>query len=155
DEADLSTGGAIDVAVVASAIEADFDNAVEVGRDALLGSFGYLNLGTYTQGVLASSALVHTWALAAVGRSRSNVDIDDRHSVVVGDSAKLESLRNTYILAGSDRYGLMDSRIGVVSNAEGYVRGLIAVPSAASNVDVSSHGNLVLGQGSEVLSASN
>ena len=67
DKAQLSTGGAIQVAVVDTKMDADFSNQVSVGNNAKLASLGYLNLGTTTTGSLNSQALVNTWGLAAVG----------------------------------------------------------------------------------------
>ncbi len=155
DTAELSTGGAIDVAVANSRVNADFNNAVAIGSNAQLDSRGYVNIGTYTQAGLQSTALVNTWGLAAVGVSRSDVDVIDRQSVDIGVGATTASLRNTYVVAGSDALGLRDSRIGVVSRSEGYVRGLIAVPSSSADVDVDSMTRTTLAKDSSVLSASN
>ncbi|WP_162433759.1 leukotoxin LktA family filamentous adhesin [Pseudoxanthomonas koreensis] len=155
DNASLSTGGAIDVAAVKAAASADFSNTVVVGTDAWLNSLGYINLGPYTRATINSQALVNTWGLAAVGVASSDVDVDNTQSVTVGTGALLESLRNTYVTAGRDAVGLHDTAISVGSVAEGYVRGLIAIPDASADGTIESYADTVIGAGSQVLSASN
>ena len=155
DTASLSTGGAIDVARVSADLQANFDNVVRIGDDAWLSSQGYLNLGTYTRAMHDASALVNTWGLAAVGKADSDVRIHNAQSVDVGSGALLESISNSYVTAGRDATGLLDTLIQGNSVAEGYVRGLIAVPDASASVDVTSNADTRLHGGSAVLGASN
>jgi len=135
DTASLSTGGAIDIAIVRVDVEGDFDNQVSIGSGAALDSFGYLNVGTYTQASSTGRALVNTWGLAAVGSAHSDVSFDSTQGVSVGANATLEAFRNIYLTAGRDARNLHDTRLTATSQAQGYVRGLIAIPDASASGD--------------------
>lgn len=155
DTASLSTGGAIDVAVVKVDVDGDFDNRVGIGNNAWLNSFGYINVGTYTQAASTARALVNTWGLAAVGVASSDVSFDNSQGVSVGDGAMLEAYRNIYLTAGRDARNLHDTRLTATSQAQGYVRGLIAIPDASASADSRSTADVTMAAGSKALSASN
>ncbi|PZU30139.1 MAG: hypothetical protein DI584_00465, partial [Stenotrophomonas sp.] len=153
DKAQLSTGGAIQVAVVDTKMDADFSNQVSVGNNAKLASLGYLNLGTTTTGSLNSQALVNTWGLAAVGAAHSKVDADVIESVDVGTGATLSSVQNAYLSAGKDGTGLMESNLLTNAGAEGYVRGLIAIPTVSADAATRAQMGVSLGKGSTLNSS--
>lgn len=155
DTASLSTGGAIDVAVVKVDVDGDFDNRVGIGNNAWLNSFGYINVGTYTQAASTARALVNTWGLAAVGVASSDVSFDNSQGVAVGDGAVLEAYKNIYLTAGRDARNLHDTRLTATSQAQGYVRGLIAIPDASASADSRSTSDVTMANGSKALSASN
>ncbi|MDR0182154.1 leukotoxin LktA family filamentous adhesin [Lysobacter arvi] len=155
DTASLSTGGAIDVAIVRVDVEGDFDNQVSIGEGAALDSFGYLNIGTYTQAASTGRALVNTWGLAAVGSAHSDVSFDSTQGVSVGANATLEAFKNIYLTAGRDARNLHDTRLTATSQSQGYVRGLIAIPDASASADSHSTADVTMASGSKALSASN
>ncbi|WP_269791224.1 leukotoxin LktA family filamentous adhesin [Stenotrophomonas sp. Iso1] len=153
DKAQLSTGGAIQVAVVDTSMKGNFNNAVRVGNNAKLSSLGYLNLGTTTTGSLNSQALVNTWGLAAVGTARSEVDAQITESVDVGSNGLLQSLQNAYLSAGKDGTGLLESNLLVNASAEGYVRGLVAVPVVKAVANSNAQMRAAIGAGSTLISS--
>ena len=153
DQAQLATGGAIQLAVVDTSLSGDFANSVRVGNNARLGSLGYLNLGTTAMGSLESQALVNTWGLAAVGTARSNVDATVNESVEVGTNAVLQSLQNAYLSAGKDGTALQESNLLVNATAEGYVRGMVAVPVVGASADSDVRLRAALGSGSTLTSS--
>ena len=153
DKAQLSTGGAIQVAVVDTSMKGDFTNAVRVGNNAKLSSMGYLNLGTTTTGSLNSQALVNTWGLAAVGTARSEVDAQITETVDVGTNGTLQSLQNAYLSAGKDGTALLESNLLVNASAEGYVRGLIAVPVVNAVANSNAQMRASIGAGSTLISS--
>lgn len=155
DSGSLTTGGAINVAVVDIDVTGHFDNDVVIGDNAWLNSYGYINLGTYTQATLGATALVNTWGLAAVGSADADVDVSSDQNVTVGANALLEAYRNIYLTAGRDARNLQDTRLGANSQAQAYVRGLIAIPDASASGHTASTAGVVLAAGANALSASN
>ncbi|WP_065868043.1 leukotoxin LktA family filamentous adhesin [Stenotrophomonas nitritireducens] len=153
DKAQLSTGGAIQVAVVDTRMDADFSNQVSVGNSAKLASLGYLNLGTTTTGSLNSQALVNTWGLAAVGSARSKVEADVIENVNVGTGATLSSVQNAYLSAGKDGTALLESNLLTNAGAEGYVRGLVAIPTVSADAATRAQMGVSLGAGSTLSSS--
>ncbi|ATD67361.1 hypothetical protein CNR27_07880 [Luteimonas chenhongjianii] len=153
DRAGLTTGGAINVAVVKARTDARFVNRVDIGEDARLQSNAMLNVGTYAATDIGATALVNTWGvLAAVGISDADVDLHVDQQVNVASGAKLESLHNAFVSAGQDGMNGWTSRLGANAVSHGYSRGLIAVPDSAASSTVDSRAHTALASGSELLS---
>lgn len=155
DSAELATGGAIDVAVVKAKAAGNFTNNVSIGDNATLDTYGYINVGTYTQADMRATALVNTWGLAAVGVSDSDVDVVTGQNVTVGTGASLEAFRNVYVTAGRDSRNLHDTRLNAESTSQGYVRGLIAVPNSSAQGHTRSDATTWAKSGSDLTSTSN
>ena len=145
DTVDLSTGGAISAAVVDATMVANFRNAVVVGDNASLLSNGYLNLGTTVGGYLGTSGYVNTWGLAAVGAADVDVVANLEETVTVGKNVGMASLYNAYITAGRNGLGLEQTNLTTNAQAEGYVRGLVAVPLVSSNAYASDKASVSIG----------
>ncbi|KRG64873.1 hypothetical protein ABB26_05845 [Stenotrophomonas humi] len=153
DRAGLTTGGAINVAVVKAATQASLQNKVNIGNDARLQSSYMLNVGTYASTDIGASALVNTWGvLAAVGKSDADVTVDVDQQVNVAGGAKLESLHNAFVSAGQDGMNGWTSKLAANAVALGYSRGLIAIPDSSASSTVNSAATTRLAAGSNLLS---
>ena len=154
DRASLSTGGAISAAVVGADVSASFDNQVDVGNNVLLTSANGIDVGTYATGRVSGEALVNTWGVVgAAGIANTNVTTNVTEAVNIGSGTTLRGLRNIYITAG--QHGLNTTGITSNSVAEGYVRGLIAVPKARATANGVTRTSANLASGSQVLGGSN
>lgn len=153
DRAGLTTGGAINAAVVKARTNAVLGNRVNIGDDARLQSSYMLNVGTYAATDIGATALVNTWGvLAAVGISDADVALAMDQQVNVGRGAKLESLHNAFVSAGQDGMNGWTSRLAANAVSQGYSRGLIAVPDSSASSTVDSNASTTLAAGSELLS---
>ena len=153
DRAGLTTGGAINAAVVKARTDAVLGNRVNIGDDARLQSSYMLNVGTYAATDIGATALVNTWGvLAAVGISDADVALAMDQQVNVGRGAKLESLHNAFVSAGQDGMNGWTSRLVANAVSQGYSRGLIAVPDSSASSTVDSNASTALAAGSELLS---
>ncbi len=153
DRAGLTTGGAINAAVVKARTNAVLGNRVNIGDDARLQSSYMLNVGTYAATDIGATALVNTWGvLAAVGISDADVALAMDQQVNVGRGAKLESLHNAFVSAGQDGMNGWTSRLAANAVSQGYSRGLIAVPDSSASSTVDSNASTALAAGSELLS---
>ena len=152
DQAGLTTGGVIDVARVSARTDARLANRVDLADNVRLNSNRQLNVGTYAHVALGSKALVNTWGvLAAVGKADARVDLAVDQQVNVGRGSLLESMGNAYLGAGED--GLYGRRSQVAGNAvaQGYSKGLVAVPGATATSNVDSRASARLAEGSRLL----
>lgn len=153
DRAGLTTGGAINAAVVKARTDAVLGNRVNIGDDARLQSSYMLNVGTYAATDIGATALVNTWGvLAAVGVSDADVALAMDQQVNVGRGAKLESLHNAFVSAGQDGMNGWTSRLAANAVSQGYSRGLIAVPDSSASSTLHSNASTTLAAGSELLS---
>ncbi|MGH8055241.1 MAG: leukotoxin LktA family filamentous adhesin [Stenotrophomonas sp.] len=153
DRAGLTTGGAINVAIVKASTQASLRNKVNIANDAKLQSSYMLNVGTYANTDIGANALVNTWGvLAAVGKSDADVTLDMDQQVNVESGAKLESLHNAFVSAGQDGMNGWTSRLSANAVALGYSRGLIAIPDSSAHSTLNSDASTRLAAGSSLLS---
>ncbi len=153
DRAGLTTGGAINVAVVKARTNAALQNKVNIANNAKLQSSYMLNVGTYANTDIGASALVNTWGvLAAVGKSDADVTLDMDQQVNVESGAALESLHNAFVSAGQDGMNGWTSRLATNAVALGYSRGLIAIPDSSARSTLNSGASTRLAAGSSLLS---
>jgi len=155
DEVTLTTGGLIQGAGVGSTLHATLDNDVDIGANDTLVSQGGINAGTFTQAYATSTALVSTWGLAAIGSATAYADVDTHQSVTVGTDASLTAFDNINLTAGQDPQGIYGTIMIGGASAQGYVRGLIAVPTAYAESKMHNDTSLDIGSGAVVQSGQN
>lgn len=155
DTVTLTTGGLLQGSGVTSQYRADADNEVTLGTNNTLTSAGTINIGTYTDAVVKTNALVTTYGLAAVGVSEADTNVITDQTVTIGANSTLTALDNINVTAGRDASGIASTRILGDASAVGYVRGLIAVPDADAATDLKNRTVLNVHTGSALLSAQN
>jgi hypothetical protein len=155
DAVTLSTGGLIAGAGTDSAIDVNVKNKVAIGEGDQLASFGAIGAGTFTQGSVNSISLVNTYGLASIGVAKSRATLTTSESVTVADDAALTAFGNVDLTAGQDPTGFNLSQLSASASAQGYIRGLIAIPVAAATASVHNDASLTLGTGSSIGSAQN
>ncbi len=136
--ADLNTGGLLAGAFVKAHFSADIDNEVTIGASADFDSTTTVNIGTFVVASATAQAEVNTFGLAAVGTARvdNTITVDQ---VVNVAGAEITALSNVNLQAGYEPGpGPFITMINSSAIAEGYVRGLIAVPHAEANSHVTS-----------------
>jgi filamentous hemagglutinin family protein len=151
DQVTLTTGGLIQGAGTNSEIHLGsdgkpFTSSVTVGANAKLSTFGAVGVGTFSQVDLTARSLVSTYGLAAVGVAHGTISADVLQDVAIGDGANIFGFGNVNIAAGTE--STRNNRGTSLSGdtvAEGYVRGLIAVPEARATTDLASTANLTIG----------
>jgi hypothetical protein len=155
DVVTLTTGGAIEGAGVNSTLNATLNNTVEIGQNDQLTSQGNIGVGTYTTTQAGTDAEVSTYGLAAVGSASASTAVTTNQSVLVDRGATLKAFGNVNLTAGNDPGGTYDTPLSGSSSAQGYVRGLIAVPLATANTDLQSNASLTVAAGAQVESGLN
>jgi filamentous hemagglutinin family protein len=155
DQVTLATGGAIQGAGGNSSITATLNNEANVGASDQLFSPGNIGAGTYTFTQVGTSSLVSTWGLAAVGVADATTDITTNQSVAVGIGATLQAFGNVNLTPGLDPLGFHSTSLSGSSSAQGYVRGLIAVPDADATTNLAGNASLNIGSGSQIKSGQN
>jgi hypothetical protein len=147
DVVDLTTGGAIDGAGVNSNITATLDNTIILGDDNTFYSTGDIGIGTYTTVQAVSEADVSTWGLAAVGVTHATTTITIDQTITTGKNISITAYGNVMIEAGNDPTGAYNTSLTGGASAQGYVRGLIAIPSAKATSDLTSNTTVQIGIG--------
>jgi hypothetical protein len=164
DTAQLSTGGAIQGAGVNSTIRATLNNLVTLADSAdndpnatSLTAQGTIVVSTFTHADVGTTGLVSTWGLAAVGDVVTVTDITSNQTVTIGHNATLNAIGEVYVTPGLVPLGAQfgESDFTASSDAEGYVRGLIAVPLADATSTVTSNAALTIASGAVIQSAQN
>ena len=128
----LETGGAINGAGVNSSLTGNLYTAVNVGVNANFYSTQDIGIGTYTIVAGNLEADASTWGLAAVGSASTNMTVDTNETLTVGTGAQIFALGNVNIRTGNDSTGHYQTSLTGSTSAQGYVRGLIAVPLASA-----------------------
>ncbi len=155
DTATLTTGGLLQGAGVSSRYIAIVDNAVTLGSNDALTSFGVINIGTYTLANARANAYVSTYGLAGVGVADADVTVHSGNDVVIGTGSSLLGLYDVNVTAGRDGSGLRTNTLNGAANALGYVRGLVAVPDADASTDLQNRARVEVGTGASIASAQN
>jgi len=150
DKAELSTGGVIRAATVSAKMGANFANNSTIGGNTVIDAAENVSVGSYVHGNLYNDAIVNTWGLAAVGNASSSIDADVKESVSIGSGTRIKSGKSTFLTAGRAGATLEESALVLNSVAEGYVRGLVAVPIAKSRVDANVANKATLASGADV-----
>src|SRR5207248_2932032 len=134
---DLSTGGAISAADVVATLTLSITNLVSIGNSGKLISTGNIGIGTYAQTAAGTSSYESTWGLAAVGSATATTTVNSLQNVLIGTGNTIEAFGNANLTAGSDPEGAFDTVLAGSSSAQGYVRGLIAIPVAKAVTTIS------------------
>lgn len=146
DTVSLVTGGAITSAGVNTTVDATLSNSVTVGNYARLQTFGSIGIGTFTQAAVNTGAYVSTYGLAAVGSAAAYVYLTDNEKVTIKDNATLTAFGNVNLTPGLDPGGNYQSVLMVgTSDAQAYVRGLIAIPVATGETKLTTSADLSIG----------
>jgi len=155
DQSSLNTGGAIAGAAVSASLNATLTNSISTGANDRLFSFGNVDLGNWAIVNASTSALVNTWGLAAVGSASASSDITVNQSVFVGQNTKITGIGNVNLTAGADPSGSWNTSLLDSAYAEGYVRGLIAIPLASASNNLTSNASLTISTGAQIISGQN
>ncbi len=152
---DLNTGGALAGAVVDAELTAGLTNTVNVGANDTFNSTGNIGVGTYTTVATSTQADVSTFGLAAVGSADAHATVTSNQTVSVGNSSSMMALGNVTLSAGNHPNGDFSTTISPSTSAQGYVRGLIAIPLASASSHVTSNTNLNIGSSDQISSGQN
>ncbi|MBL8225533.1 MAG: leukotoxin LktA family filamentous adhesin [Chromatiales bacterium] len=155
EQVSLVSGGLLAGAVTQTRLAAGVSNTVTVGARNQLISQGHVGAGTFAQLLATTSSLVNTYGAAAVGSADSALSILSNQTVNIGSDSLLQGTANVDITAGKDPTGFYDTLISATSSAQGYVRGLIAVPLAEADTSITSNASLTIGSGTQVRSGQN
>ena len=154
DNVDLETGGAIALSGVDSSVSGNLTNDVEIGTHANFYSTTNVGLGTSAIVAAHQEADESTWGLAAVGSASSTVDVTTNETIHVGSFATITGLGNVDIEAGQTSDGSFQTDLEGSSSAQGYIRGLIAVPLADATTNLNGNSTVTL-DGATILSGMN
>jgi hypothetical protein len=155
DSMDLQTGGALTGAGLDASQTIGATNEVVIGNGGTLTSTGNIAVGTHTRAAASTEALVNTWGLAAVGVADASTRVTTTQTITVGTGNLIEAFGNARLTAGSDPTGGFDTLLQGSAVAQGYVRGLIAVPDAEADAILTSNASLAVGSGSRIRSGQN
>ncbi len=155
DQVTLATGGAITGAGTESSYDATFNNAVAFGTGNQLRTQGNIGAGTWTVTSVNTAALVNTWGLASVGSANARTDITTNQNVKVGGGSTLEAFGNVNVTAGRDPLGSYDTALSGSSNAQGYVKGIVAVPDADASTRLAANAAVDVDAGAQLRSGQN
>lgn len=155
DSMDLQTGGALTGAGLDASQTINATNEVVIGNGGTLTSTGNIAVGTHTRASASTEALVNTWGLAAVGTADASTRVTTTQTVTVGTGSLIEAFGNARLTAGSDPTGGFDTLLQGSAVAQGYVRGLIAVPDAEADAILTSNASLAVGAGTRIRSGQN
>ncbi len=151
DTDSLTTGGLIEGAGVNSEVggqsgnPGQINNSITIGGGAAVTTYGILDIGTYTTGDVNANAYVSTYGIAGVGEAIANVNLTSNQTITVLAStiANQPTIINGFgdvnITAGDYIDGGYVSLLFGDTNAEAYVRGLIAVPVASAGTTIATN----------------
>ncbi|HEY1943653.1 MAG TPA: leukotoxin LktA family filamentous adhesin, partial [Roseiarcus sp.] len=151
DTDSLTTGGLIEGAGVNSEVggqsgaPGQIDNSVTIGAGAAIATYGILDIGTYTTGSVTANAYVTTYGVAGVGEAIANINLTSNQTITVlaSTTANQPTIINGFgdvnITAGDYIDGGYATSLFGDTNAEAYVRGLIAVPLASASTTIGSN----------------
>jgi hypothetical protein len=155
EQVSLVSGGLLAGALTQTRLFAGVANTVTVGARNQLISQGNVGAGTFAQLLATTSSQVNTYGAAAVGSADSLLTILSNQSVTIGSDSLVQGTANVDITAGKDPTGFFDTLISATSSAQGYVRGLIAVPLAEADTRITSNASLNIGSGTQIRSGQN
>ncbi|MGH2997914.1 MAG: beta strand repeat-containing protein, partial [Gaiellaceae bacterium] len=136
DLVNLETGGAIDGAGVDSELTGHLYTTVTIGTGAILTSSENVGVGTWTIVDGQIEADESTWGLAAVGSADAHTNIDTHESIDIGTGSRFTALGDVDIRTGTSSDDGEEDSLIASSRAEGYIRGLIAVPDASGSTHI-------------------
>ena len=139
DTIQLASGGAINGAGADVLTDARVDNTLSIGTGVLLKATGDISLGTYTDASTNVAAEVSTWGLAAVGVALAKVILRTDQTVTVGSGSTIDALGNVDVKAGVAEGGQWRTILAGTASAQAYIRGLIAIPIATADADMTSN----------------
>ena len=156
DTVKLGTGGAIAGAGVSAHTTANLNSDVATGLGDQITSLGSIGIGSYANAAASASALVETHGVAAVGTADASTDIAANQSVRIGGGNSLiRGFGNVDVTAGKDPTGYYNTVLNGNASAQGYVKGLIAVPTASAATTLTSNASLDIARGASVESGQN
>jgi len=162
DQVTLSTGGALAAAGTDSSLTATLNNNVVTDSSAadpdVFTTNQNIGIGTYTTVNAANNSEAHTWGvLGAVASSSAETVVTSNQSVALGPDTDLTAYQNINLYAGDDPTPGADTPTTMVgdSNAQSYVRGLVAVPSANATTTLTSDSTLTVGTDDQIYSGGN
>ena len=145
DTIDLETGGAINGAGVDEELTGHLYTTITLDTGANLQSSQDVGIGTWTivDGTLEADE--STWGLAAVGFAEAHLSVDTHETITVGGGAYFLGMGDVNIRAGDQTGDHDQTSLNGTANAEGYIRGLIAVPDASASAHITSDQEVNLG----------
>jgi hypothetical protein len=157
DQVTLTTGGAIEGAGTNSSLNGTLDNNVSLGNNDDLMTNRNIEAGTYTTVHAENNSEVSTYGLAGVGVADATTDVTTNQTVALGTNTDLTAFGNVNLTAGDDTNPVANNTtmMSGVASAQGYVRGLIAVPDASATTTLTSNATLTVGSGDQIKSGQN
>ena len=147
EDVSLASGGVLAGAHAESRATTNVTNTVTVGTGNTWDSQGHVGVGTFTVGLIGTSSMVNTWGGAAVGSSHSSSNFTTNQTVNIGNTIDITAFGNIDITAGKDPGGYYETLVSAAANAQGYVRGVIAIPSASARSNITTNSTLNVGTG--------
>ena len=155
DTVSLSTGGAIAVASDSTSLTATLDDNVTIGTGGDFTSDGNIGAGTYVQVVATNTSEIDTYGVAAVGTTTATTNVTANQNVTVGANTDMTAFGDVNLTAGEDPTGQNTSVMSGTTDAEGYVKGLIAIPSASATCELLDNTTLDVESGDSIASGQN
>ncbi len=162
DQVSLSCGGALEGAGTNSSLTATLNNNVTTESTAAAPDAFMTNqnigIGTYSSVDAANTSEAHTWGvLGAVASSSAKTDVTSNQTVALGADTNLMAALNINLTAGDDPTpgALAAGPMFGNSNAQSYVRSLVAIPAASATTDLTSNPTLFVGAGDQIESGEN
>ena len=152
----LQTGGAIEGSGASSTLDATLNNTVEIGSGANLLAFGRLDVGTYTFALVSTSAYNSTSGLVDGGSAVATTNLSTSQSVLLGANAIVEAYGELDLTPGNYA-GAPGGATTIVagSDAESFIKGLVAVPYANGTTVAVSNADLDIASGALAQSLQN
>jgi len=150
DQDTLTTGGLIEGAGVNATVNGTLTNSETVGAGSSLTTFGSLDLGTYSTAQIDANGYVTTYGLAGVGDANAFINLTSNQTITVAGGVDaqhptlINAFYNTNVTAGEYIDQGFQTTLAGDTNAESYVRGLIAVPAADANTTIASNATVDL-----------
>jgi len=155
DQVTLTSGGALAGGFVNSELDGTLHNTVTIGTGDTFTSKGNIGAGTYTTVNAQMNAYVSTFGLAVLGSADATSNVTSTQAVNVGASTSMSAFGNVNLTAGNDPTGLFNTSMNGQTSAQGYVRGLIAIPLAQATSTMTSLTSLSIASGDQINSGQN
>lgn len=149
----LTTGGAIEVTDTTGSTSFSLNAAVNIGQNAkLVAYYGPVGIGTNIQSFVSSGASCSTYGLAGNASASSSTTVTATQSVTVGAGVLIQGGQNLMLGAGNNPLNGKLTEITANSNANGQTGGILVIPSADAEADITSHADTNLASSSQLIS---
>ena len=162
DAVTMTTGGVFEgsgnndlLATSDSSHSNGLSNTAAIGANNILASDGAIGIGTYTLAQASTNAYSASYGGVGVADALADTSVTTTQTVTIGADTTISAFGNINLTAGQDPTGAFANSFDVETVAQGYVRGLIAIPAASATSNLRSNASVAIGSGDQILSAQN